>query len=105
MSLSNIWQTLVAARSTAFNAFKSGDLVSSVSPVYETKMVGMLNVLPYKNIGDVGSQAVYPRASNVLLIPPLGNEEASGSCCTNSLPLNFSIPESASKNESCFSAV
>ena len=26
--------------------------------------------------GEVGSQAVYPRASKVFLIPPLGNEEA-----------------------------
>src|SRR5512139_831567 len=69
------------------------------------KMVGMQSVSSMINTGDVGSQAEYPRASNVLRIPPLGNDDASGSCCTSSLPLNFSMPASASKKESCFSAV
>ena len=32
------------------------------------------------NAGDEGSQALYPRASKVLRIPPFGKEEASGSC-------------------------
>ncbi len=57
---------------------------------------------------EVGSQAVYPRASNVLRIPPLGKEEASGSCCTNAEPSKTSIARPSSvgrKNESCFSAV
>jgi hypothetical protein len=40
----------------------------------------MLRVFPIIKAGEVGSQAVYPRASNVFLIPPLGKEEASGSC-------------------------
>ena len=30
--------------------------------------------------GEEGSQAVYPRASKVARKPPLGKEEASGSC-------------------------
>ena len=60
------------------------------------------------NTGEVGSHAEYPRASNVFLIPPLGNELASGSCCTSSFPLKFStMPPfpSCSVNASCFSAV
>ena len=59
--------------------------------------------------GDDGSQPVYPRASKVERIPPLGNEDASGSCCTKAEPLNFStafpLLKSISKKESCFSAV
>ena len=50
----------------------------------------------------------YPRASNVLRIPPFGKEEASGSCCTSSLPVNSSIIPplpSCSTKASCFSAV
>ena len=41
-------------------------------------------------------------------MPPLGNELASGSCCTSSFPENSStMPplKSCSMNESCFSAV
>jgi hypothetical protein len=67
------------------------------------RWLGLLNVLPYKNMGEVGSHAVYPRASKCAAnTTARGNEDASGSCCTSSLPLNFSIPERASKNESCF---
>jgi len=44
------------------------------------KTVGIHKVVPKIKAGDVGSQAVYPRASNVFLIPPFGKEEASGSC-------------------------
>ncbi len=51
----------------------------------------MHNVVPYINAGDVGSHAVYPLASKVLRIPPFGKEEASGSCCTNWPPPNFSM--------------
>jgi hypothetical protein len=45
------------------------------------------------NAGEVGSHAVYPLASKVALIPPLGNDEASGSCCVNALPSNSSIAD------------
>src|SRR5690606_15158195 len=38
-------------------------------------------------------------------MPPLGKDDASGSCCTSSLPLNFSIFVVPSKKLSCFSAV
>src|SRR5574344_1844516 len=72
------------------------------------KMVGIHSVSSMMKTGDVGSQAEYPRASKVLRIPPLGNEEASGSCCTSSLPLNSStMPplKSCSTKASCFSAV
>jgi hypothetical protein len=37
------------------------------------------------------SQTVYPRASNVVRIPPEGKEEASGSDCNNSDPEKVSI--------------
>ena len=40
----------------------------------------------YTKAGEETSQAVYPRASNVFLIPPLGKEDASGSCWMSSLP-------------------
>jgi hypothetical protein len=43
-------------------------------------MVGIHSVVPQINIGELGSHAVYPLASKVLRIPPLGKEEASGSC-------------------------
>ncbi len=41
-------------------------------------MVGIHKVFPQMKAGDVGSQAVYPRASKVFRIPPLGKLEASG---------------------------
>ena len=73
------------------------------------KTVGIHKVVPKINAGEVGSQAVYPRASNVFLIPPFGKEEASGSCCTNCPPPNFSTGSEpsyeVSKKASCFSAV
>ena len=57
--------------------------------------------------GEEGSQAVYPRASKVARNPPLGKEEASGSCwisvsasnCSIGVPSPFMV-----KKESCFSA-
>ena len=58
--------------------------------------------------GDDGSQAVYPRASKVFRMPPFGNEEASGSCCTNKSPSKRSMAlpgPMGLKNASCFSAV
>ena len=70
--------------------------------------VGMQRQSSRMNTGLVGSQAVYPRASNVARIPPEGNDEASGSCCTRLLPSNSSIMppfQSYSMKESCFSAV
>ena len=71
-------------------------------------MEGIQSVVPIMKAGEVGSQAVYPLASNVFLIPPFGKEEASGSCWINNAPLNLSIalpPSIGVKNESCFSAV
>ena len=57
---------------------------------------------------DVGSHAVYPRASKVALKPPFGKEEASGSPLINSFPENskitFPLPLTL-MNPSCFSAV
>ena len=41
-------------------------------------MVGMQSVVSTTKAGEVASHALYPRASNVLRIPPLGNDEASG---------------------------
>ena len=70
--------------------------------------VGMHSVSPMTKAGDEGSHAVYPLASKVFLSPPLGNEEASGSCWQSSFPVNSSrlspLPY-GSANESCFSAV
>ena len=40
-------------------------------------MVGMQSVVSTTKAGEVASHALYPRASNVLRIPPLGNDEAS----------------------------
>ena len=50
------------------------------------KIVGMQSVVSTTKAGEETSQAVYPRASNVFLIPPLGKEDASGSCWMSSLP-------------------
>ena len=72
----------------------------------------MHNVRPFglsmMNIGEVGSQAVYPRASNVERMPPLGKLDASGSLCRSIDPVNFSMgrpSRSNHRNASCFSAV
>ena len=57
---------------------------------------------------DVGSHAVYPRASNVARSPPDGKLEASGSPFTSSLPENSKITLPSCTGEiklSCFSAV
>lgn len=59
------------------------------------------------NAGEVGSHAVYPRASKVALKPPLGKDDASGSCWVRAFPSNSSIAEPSDfnvKKESCFSA-
>src|SRR5262249_30732698 len=58
--------------------------------------------------GLVGSQAVEPRASNVARSPPDGNDEASGSPLTSSLPENSAIAVPSPfglMKLSCFSAV
>ena len=59
------------------------------------------------NTGEDGSHAEYPLASKVLRRPPLGKLDASGSCWTRALPLNFSkaLPSLKDMNASCFSAV
>ncbi len=76
------------------------------------KIVGIHKVFPSPvsiiKAGEEGSHAVYPLASKVTLIPPLGKEEASGSCCTNASPENCSMPFPSPvllKKVSCFSAV
>ncbi len=72
------------------------------------KMVGIQSVVSTTKAGEETSQAVYPRASNVFLIPPLGKEDASGSCWMSSLPEKRSItsvPSPNSMKPSCFSAV
>ena len=86
--------------------------MSSASPVQLTKTVGMTSVAPFgltsSQGGEVGSHAVYPRASKVERMPPDGKLEASGSPRINSLPLNSAtaLPRSVGvRNESCFSAV
>ena len=89
-----------------------GILVSRASPVHDAKAVGMQRTAPLgfsrMKAGLVGSQAVYPRASKVARMPPVGKLEASGSPFTSSLPVNWAsaVPSpTGAKNESCFSAV
>src|SRR5690606_21189053 len=95
--------------STTDSALSNGALLSNASPVKETNTVGMQSAVPKMNAGDVGSEAVYPLASKVFGIPPFGNDDASGSCWTIWLPVNFSsgsLPSNeVSKKASCFSAV
>ena len=86
---------------------------SKASPVYEQNAVGMQRIPPvpasFKKAGEVISHAVYPLASKVLLSPPEGKEDASGSPLISSLPENSIIvlPSSSgcATKESCFSAV
>ncbi len=57
---------------------------------------------------EVGSHAVYPRASKVARRPPDGKLDASGSPCISSLPENSIITVPSDFGEiklSCFSAV
>ena len=79
-----------------------------IAPVYEQNAVGIQSVSSFTKALDVGSHAVYPLASKVARSPPDGNEEASGSPLTSSLPENsiITFPSSTGvKNASCFSAV
>ena len=80
--------------------------------MYEQNIVGMQSVATpptrFINAGLVGSQAVYPRASNVERRPPDGKLEASGSPSIKFFPENVAIalPSGVgSKKESCFSAL
>ena len=91
---------------------RSGVFLSSASPVQLTNAVGMTSVVPFgvtsSQGGLVGSQAVYPRASNVERMPPDGKLDASGSPFTNSLPLNSATARPSAvglRKASCFSAV
>ena len=71
-------------------------------------MVGMQRVVPMMNGALLGSQRVYPRASKVERMPPLGKLEASGSCWTSRLPSKRSMAPprpSGWMKLSCFSAV
>ena len=75
--------------------------------MYEQNAVGIQSVSSLMYTGEVISHAVYPLAPQVALSPPEGNEEASGSPISNSLPVKvFSISPSTGieENESCFSA-
>ena len=76
------------------------------------KTEGMQSVPPLGlfiiKAGLVGSHAEYPRASNVLRVPPDGKDEASGSLCMRSCPRKDSRGKpfsSAVTNAVCFSAV
>ena len=89
------------------NDFRFGTLVSRASPVYETNTDGIQRVPSRMNTGEDGSHAEYPRASKVFLRPPFGKLDASGSCWTRALPLNFSnaLLSFTEMKASCFSAV
>ena len=71
-------------------------------------MVGMQRLPSLIKAKEVGSQAVYPRASKVARRPPEGKEEASGSPRTSSLPeksISTRLGPSGVRKPSCFSAV
>jgi hypothetical protein len=82
----------IAAPESASIDRSSGIFVSSASPVHEANAVGMQSTAPLgfsrMNAGEVGSHAVYPRASKVARMPPVGNDDASGSPWMSSLPEN-----------------
>ena len=73
------------------------------------KIVGMQSVVSTTKAGEETSHAVYPRASNVFRIPPLGKER----CIRFLLDEQFagktfnhiSVPSPNSMKPSCFSAV
>ena len=65
-------------------------------------------VLSFTKAGEVQSHAVYPRASKVARIPPVGKDDASDSPLINAFPENSIIMFpffSVDRKESCFSAV
>ncbi len=92
---------------------RSGVFLSRASPLYEQNAVGIQRIVPVAssliNAGEVISQTVYPRASNVARRPPDGNDEASASPLTSSLPessiIIFPVLSGCVTKESCFSAV
>ena len=94
-ALSSSCNARIAAPDSASIERSSGILLSSASPVQDVNAVGMHSSAPLgfsrMKAGLVGSQAVYPRASNVALMPPVGNEDASGSPWISSLPENSAI--------------
>ncbi len=70
--------------------------------------MGIQSVLSFIKAYEVGSQAVYPRASNVARSPPEGNDDASGSPLISSLPENSIMTPPSGEGViklSCFSAV
>ena len=107
--LNMILRDEIAALLTENNSDDVDDFETPITKKpYVMKIVGIQSVVSTTKAGEETSHAVYPRASKVLRIPPLGKEEASGSCCTSSLPVNSSIMPplpSCSTKASCFSAV
>ena len=81
MSLSDNWQT--GGRNIhRLQAFNNGDFMSgSVSPVYDTNNSLEYTVVFFRQrtLERLGPRPYTRGASNVLRIPPLGSEEASGS--------------------------
>src|SRR5262245_51452377 len=71
---------------------RGGVFLSRASPLHVTNAVGMTSVTPLgltsSQGGEVGSHAVYPRASKVERMPPDGKLEASGSPLISSFPEN-----------------
>ena len=87
---------------------KSGVFLSRDSPLYEQNAVGIHKEPSFIKAYEVGSQAVYPRASHVARKPPDGKLEPSGSPFINSFPENSIItfpPDIGEMKLSCFSAV
>ena len=106
--LPNRRNILSACLLSAFMLFKRGVFLSRTSPLYEQKAVGMNSVPSLTKAKEVGSHAVYPRASKVARMPPLGKEEASGSPRTSSFPEKsmMTLPSLVGVIKlSCFSAV
>ena len=92
----------------SFYLFGYFRMLSRLLPILEKYGFELRQQIGTMNAGEEGSHAEYPRASNVLRIPPLGKLDASGSCCTSNLPVNSSIMPplpSCSTKASCFSAV
>ncbi|MPN18690.1 hypothetical protein SDC9_166053 [bioreactor metagenome] len=102
------WSNLTACSLIVCIERSKGVFLSSASPLYEQNAVGIYNVVSLMNAYDVGSHAVYPRASNVARKPPEGKLDASGSPFTSSFPENSIITCPSPSGEiklSCFSAV
>src|SRR3954451_1244845 len=107
-TLLDVWspnrrRAAIAAFESASIERKSGIFVSSASPVHDANAVGMHSTAPFgfsrMNAGEVGSQAVYPRASKVARSTPVGNDDASGSPWISSLPENSARPDPSPDGE------